>query len=352
MKERIKLDVPDEDAYSGVDQQCPPPSIKVDKENDNLKLFGVIVGNNCLVYLPAFGVLFLFIGIILTIVAFKEYENERDQIEYENHEETTKNLRILGPVCILVGFAMLIFALFLKYLSRKAKSKQTRIGFYCPIHGDFYPLSPGFNPRKYSFPEVTDEKKCWPLKCIKKNESLDTVAADIPTCPHSISPSNRSSFDAQHIQIGSSNPIPIIITEAAESNDFSMFSDCNLFYASIRSLSVPNDVACFPTYRSRSNPPTSPPTPVHSDVSMTKRLSCPILPEIGTISPRQIEKLTKPHSILYTGKPELKVVQPAISIERSSFASHSSLNSEDELKKRKSVSILLPPEEYRTPVVD
>ncbi len=81
------------------------------------------------------------------------------------------------------------------------------------------------------------------------------------------------------------------------------------------------------------------------------RLSCPVLPEIGIISSSQIEKLTKPAQILSTAKTELKIVQPATSIERSPCFSHSSLSSDDEMKKRKSVSILLPPEEYHTRIV-
>lgn len=83
------------------------------------------------------------------VVAFKGPGNEAP-IEYENREETTRNIRILGPVCILVGLGMLAFALWLKYLSSRAQDQQTRIGFYCPVHGDFYPLSPGIDSRKYS----------------------------------------------------------------------------------------------------------------------------------------------------------------------------------------------------------
>lgn len=84
------------------------------------------------------------------VVAFKGPGTNEDPSEYENREETARNIRILGPVCIFVGITMVTFAAVLKYLSRKAQDKQTRIGFYCPVHGDFYPLSPGINPRKYS----------------------------------------------------------------------------------------------------------------------------------------------------------------------------------------------------------
>lgn len=83
------------------------------------------------------------------MVAFKEPNNE-DRIDLESRGETQRNLRILGPICIVFGIGMLLFAIMLRFLSKKARERQTRIGFYCPVHGDFYPLSPGINPRKYS----------------------------------------------------------------------------------------------------------------------------------------------------------------------------------------------------------
>lgn len=174
------------DGCTGISHQCPPPTVKVEKVNGGLRVFGVLIGKNCRVSLPAFGVLFLFIGVILTskilfccalgceqilficatrtifarpflffrfpplVVAFKDPDTDEDPINAANREETVRNIRILGPVCILVGITMLTFAAILKYLSKRAKDEQTRIGFYCPVHGDFYPLSPGIDPRKYS----------------------------------------------------------------------------------------------------------------------------------------------------------------------------------------------------------
>lgn len=154
---------------------------------------------------------------------------------------------------------MLAFALWLKHLSNKAEEQQTRVGFYCPVHGDFYPLSPAsINLRKYScmydmtvdctyvylnvhvkrinfnisqttsnklveccrclVAELSHNTKWWPLNCTKKNkneENTDQVIPEIPTCPHSISTSNRSSFDTQHICISKPTPTTVIITAAA-----------------------------------------------------------------------------------------------------------------------------------------
>lgn len=54
----------------------------------------------------------------------------------------TGNSRILGPACIAVGFLMLSAGIILCLLAKKARRRETRVGFHCPIHGDFYPLSP------------------------------------------------------------------------------------------------------------------------------------------------------------------------------------------------------------------
>ncbi|XP_065217664.1 uncharacterized protein LOC135843633 isoform X2 [Planococcus citri] len=377
MRDRLQVNVVQVDTCTGISQQCPPPTIKVEKVNGGLRLFGVVIGNNCQVSLPAFGVLFSFIGIILSIVAFKEPDIDENPLEISNREETVRNIRILGPVCFVVGVLMIILGVTLKYLSRKAQDKETKIGFYCPVHGDFYPLSPNINPRKYSFSEIarTENNKWWSsLGCLKKNHQScePIVSADIPPCPHSISPSNRSSFDGQHVHISNLNPNTIIITAATTpavssirdrdaARSGSMASDLdaettlqNQSYTSTRSLSVPNDVASFPSFRSRSNPPTSPPSPIYTPVASTaKRLSCPILPEIGAVSPLQILKRNRPASILTNPKTELKIVQPAVSVTTVASVPHSpsksadmSISSDDESKKRKSVSILLPDDQY------
>lgn len=76
------------------------------------------------------------------------------------------------------------------------------------------------------------------------------------------------------------------------------------------------------------------------------RLSCPILPEIGAVSPLQVVKIKTPTSILTNAKAELKIVQPIFCHDRSARINDrcSTNYSDDESKKRKSVSILLPSE--------
>lgn len=54
----------------------------------------------------------------------------------------TENSRILGPTCIVVGVIMTLIGLILCWLTRRARQREQTIGFHCPLHGDFYPLSP------------------------------------------------------------------------------------------------------------------------------------------------------------------------------------------------------------------
>lgn len=54
----------------------------------------------------------------------------------------TGNSRILGPACIVVGLLMLAAGVMVCLLTRRARRREQRVGFHCPLHGDFYPLSP------------------------------------------------------------------------------------------------------------------------------------------------------------------------------------------------------------------
>lgn len=58
--------IDEDDTCTGLGQQCPPPTVKIEKVNGGVRIFGIIVGKNCQSSLPAFGVIFIFIGIILT----------------------------------------------------------------------------------------------------------------------------------------------------------------------------------------------------------------------------------------------------------------------------------------------
>lgn len=67
---------------------------------------------------------------------------DEDKDSYAARIAFTGNSRILGPICIVVGALMLGLGVLLCMLTRRARRRERRVGFHCPLHGDFYPLSP------------------------------------------------------------------------------------------------------------------------------------------------------------------------------------------------------------------
>lgn len=72
------------------------------------------------------------------------FENYQDRLQF------TDNARKLGPGCIVVGIIMLVAGFSLCILTKRARRKQQTVGFHCPLHGDFYPLSPGVSTKTLS----------------------------------------------------------------------------------------------------------------------------------------------------------------------------------------------------------
>lgn len=71
-------------------------------------------------------------------------------------------------------FVISVPGIVLCMLMRAAQRRQRRLAFHCPIHGDFYPLSPQ-NSRKYS-------RKYMPTKNYAKSRVNEQVC--IILCEH------------------------------------------------------------------------------------------------------------------------------------------------------------------------
>lgn len=103
---------------------------------------GVVVAANCQVALPAFGFLFMLVGAVLTAASYRGPGRDEGPDHYAARVAFTGNSRVLGPACIVVGVVMLAAGVGLCLLTRRARRRERRVGFHCPLHGDFYPLSP------------------------------------------------------------------------------------------------------------------------------------------------------------------------------------------------------------------
>lgn len=87
----------------------------------------------------------VYVNLLWNFVPAASYRGPGEDEEPDHYAERiafTGNSRILGPGCIVVGFFMLVAGCVLCVLTRRARRREQTIGFHCPLHGDFYPLSP------------------------------------------------------------------------------------------------------------------------------------------------------------------------------------------------------------------
>lgn len=81
-------------------------------------------------------------GYLFSAASYRGRAKGEDNDHYAARIAFTGNSRILGPACIVVGVLMLVAGFVLCILTRRARRREQTIGFHCPLHGDFYPLSP------------------------------------------------------------------------------------------------------------------------------------------------------------------------------------------------------------------
>lgn len=176
--------------------------LRVEKIEGGLMVAGVLVAANCRVALPVFGFLFVLAGAVLTAASYRGRESDEEPTLYEERVELTGNSRILGPACLVVGTLMLLAGILLCSLTRRARrqERQRRVGFHCPIHGDFYPTN-------LKDAEILEEEGglglCWKgnreddeeeLGPRGRANSVPTGMQNAPLCPHSSHTSARSSL--------------------------------------------------------------------------------------------------------------------------------------------------------------
>ncbi|XP_050538370.1 uncharacterized protein LOC126903876 [Daktulosphaira vitifoliae] len=273
---------------AGFREHCPPAtrhiypssSSAVEKVNGGVTIWGITIGSNCQIALPVFGTLFLAIGVVLTVISYRWVSSDDEQKKkfYSNSD----NGRLLGPICLIMSVIMFTGTTILRMVSAKARLRQTRVGFHCPVHGDFFPISPGLDPRKFSFSAENIAQTPWScLDLLKRRGSQETLAIDdlSPQCPH-----NNNHGSTRSPSPTSSCPTPkpfLIFTDSEHGGSRELVAGNTLFpdepFGSIRSLSVTNDalaVACFPVAQKDN-------LCVPEESWSHKRMSCPSLPSTG-----------------------------------------------------------------------
>ncbi|XP_066138229.1 uncharacterized protein [Euwallacea fornicatus] len=236
---------------------CPAPlsRLRVEKIEGGLMVAGVVVAANCQIILPIFGFLFLLVGCVLTAASYRGPGEDEEPDDYAERIAFTGNSRVLGPACMVVGLLMLIASGVLCVLSYRARRRDQTVGFHCPLHGDFYPLSPVTSSKTLEIMERNGRCSfCWPRK-----RGPGAIAVGPPQCPHSQVSSTRSSVaSSPHSQCPT--PLPFLVTTGPVIggigiNSTAQQSPVEQSFGSIRSLTVGREVASFPMSRTPSPPP-------------------------------------------------------------------------------------------------
>jgi uncharacterized membrane protein len=237
--------------------KCPAPisRLRVEKIEGGLMVAGVVVAANCQIILPIFGFLFLLVGCVLTAASYRGRAKGEDNDHYAARIAFTGNSRILGPACIVVGVLMLVAGFVLCILTRRARRREQTIGFHCPLHGDFYPLSPITSSRTIAAIEKGGGTcmLCWPRK-----RGPGAIAVGPPQCPHSQVSSTRSSLaSSPHSQCPT--PLPFLVTSGSVGGLVPVTAQLSPDqpFGSIRSLAAGREVASFPLSRTPTPPPSA-----------------------------------------------------------------------------------------------
>ncbi|XP_021938170.1 uncharacterized protein LOC110838851 [Zootermopsis nevadensis] len=310
---------------------------------------GVVVAANCQVALPAFGFLFILVGAVLTAASYRGPGQGEGPDHYAARIAFTGNSRVLGPACIVVGAIMLAAGVMLCMLTRRARRRERRVGFHCPLHGDFYPLSPVSGSRSLGMKgkPVSQWTLCWSQGT---NVKPGTFGGP-PQCPHSTVSSTRSSVSSAPAS-PCPTPLPFLVTSGSISSGMVPSAVANLSpdqtFGSIRSLSVSREVASFPLSRTPTPPPamerermTSPTLGAADEssslTSATTKNDLP--PVLAPLSPRKLRSPQREITVVapITIQPSVQPSQSHEAVKATTFAITRG--------PRKSVSIVLPDEE-------
>ncbi|KAF7391607.1 hypothetical protein HZH68_011150 [Vespula germanica] len=206
-----------------------------------------------------------------TAASYRGPGEDEDKDSYAARIAFTGNSRILGPICIVVGALMLALGILLCMLTRRARRRERRVGFHCPLHGDFYPVSPVQSVKMLGVSGKSASG--WPRIPCLKSRTMSKAGANgshvgPPQCPHSVLSSTRSSVSSSPLS-PCPTPMPFLVTSGSVSSGMVQSVGANLSpdqtFGSIRSLSVTREVASFPLSRTPTPPPQHRPSLLQSN---------------------------------------------------------------------------------------
>lgn len=234
--------------------RCPPAvsRLRVEKIEGGLLVAGFVVAANCQVVLPIFGFLFMLVGCVLTAASYRGCGANEQPDHYAARIAFTGNSRVLGPVCIVAGAIMTLAGVALCMLMRAAQRRQRRLAFHCPIHGDFYPLSPEAT-RKTSVQQTEPKRSLNRLRRWLGLDGRSHAPREPPRCPRSTEKGSPAAPDAP-----CPPPLPFLVPSDSIVGMASVLGaplSPEQTFGSIRSLAISREVASFPMSRTPSPPP-------------------------------------------------------------------------------------------------
>ncbi|XP_065169925.1 uncharacterized protein [Atheta coriaria] len=254
---KLPREASEEGLTDGSKVRCPAAvtRLRVEKVDGGLMVAGVVVAASCQIIVPIFGFLFLLVGIVLTAASYRGPGENEEPDHYAERTAFTGDSRILGPFCIVVGFLMLSCGALLCVLTRRARMKEQTVGFHCPLHGDFYPLSPVTSSKTIAAIENGNKNGFFSWT---KGRGPGAIAVGPPQCPHSQVSSTRSSLaSSPHSQCPTPQPFLVNSMSFGAMVPSIVQTSPDQPFGSIRSLSVSREVASFPMSRTPTPPPTT-----------------------------------------------------------------------------------------------
>ncbi|XP_014217514.1 uncharacterized protein LOC106646030 isoform X2 [Copidosoma floridanum] len=306
----------------GCKLKCPASlsRFRVEKIEGGLMVAGVVIAANCQLALPAFGFLFVLVGAVLTAASYRGQGKDEDLSSYAARIDSMGNSRVLGPTCIAVGSLMLILGALLCALARRARRRERRIGFHCPVHGDFYPLSPSRAAKLFASKSLNGGGSGGWFACCRHQQQQQNqrqrsatvrgangLRTGLPQCPHSVISSTRSSLSSSPLS-PCPTPTPFLVTSGSMSGMAAGNLSPDQTFGSIRSLSVTREIASFPLSRTPTPPPQhrlissstsnnseEPLTAVSIEPDSPARESEPVVQPAPTSQPRKSVSIVLPN---------------------------------------------------------